>query len=87
MSNDHVRLLHVSQSPGDESELLGKPVPQLRPGDGPVPRSTAVDAPAPMSEAQVVAASPRAVSNRFPLLIDVRTRLRHRRGMPSPVAI
>jgi hypothetical protein len=77
MSNDSVHCLHVRQSPGNEPELFGKPVP----------RSAAVDTPVPISEAQIVAAAPRAIPTRFPLLIDVRTRLRHRRGMPSPVAI
>jgi hypothetical protein len=77
MSNDSVHYLDVRQSPGNESELFGKPVP----------RSAAVDTPVPISEAQAVAAAPRAIPTRFPLLIDVRTRLRHRRGMPSPVAI
>jgi len=87
MSYDHVYRLRVRHSPGDEPELLGRSVLRPRPGDGPAPCSAAVDAPAPISKVQVVTAAPRTVPTRFPLLTDVRSRLRHRRGMPSPVAI
>jgi hypothetical protein len=87
MPYDHIHRLRVRHSPGDEPGLLGRCIARPRPGDGPAPRSVAVDAPPPISEAQVVTSAPSVVPARFPLLTDVRSRLRHRRGMPSPVAI
>jgi hypothetical protein len=87
MSSDQFRCLYVRRDPGHEPELLGGPVKLRRPGGGPAPYSVAVDAPAPTRDAPLVTTSPRVAPSRFPLLIEVRSRLRHRRGMPSPVAV
>jgi hypothetical protein len=86
MPYDHINRLRARRSPGDDSGLL-RSTSRPREGNGPVPRPAAVDAPATISEAQVVTTAPFVVPARFPLLTDVRSRLRHRRGMPSPVAI
>jgi len=87
MSYHHIPRLSLRHSSAREAELLGRPVRQRRPGDGLAPGAAVTDAPAPMSQTQVVVTVPSAAPTRFPLLTDVRTRRRHRRGMPSPVAI